>query len=159
MIFKCLKDFVMNLHVVIEKIKSRHFEHGDLRLENICFCKRHDKFEIVLIDLGCLSKTCYRVRAFGMHSESSCLYSNLEVQCLDYLQLGYMILWIYYVCKKPNHLKSSTHCHKMHELTDSDIPYKWRDPFVHSLIEQGNLIALCNSISYDLICCRNLSKH
>ena len=78
-------------------------EHCDIRLENIrleniCFdpTNRH----IVFIDLdravdrNILGQDGFCTDAFLMYAEKSCMYFNLQVPSVDFVQLGYMVLWI-----------------------------------------------------------------
>ncbi|KAL5518243.1 hypothetical protein EMCRGX_G003943 [Ephydatia muelleri] len=138
----CLFDFVDQLHQVLDTIHSKGVEHCDLHLENICFRLAHNQFRIVLIDLELaqLSNALHWKDVFD-DRKTSCMYNKInDVASIDFLQLGYMILWVhYYDSLKRNHSALSHYdlYHSMHTYDDNEMPLKNSDRFIASLINNG----------------------
>ena len=92
---ECLRDFVTQLHTALESVHAFGIEHCDVRLDNICF--RSD-FSVVFIDLdyACAREKITWECKFSMFKfkNQSCMYGNLNVESLDFVQLGYLILWV-----------------------------------------------------------------
>ena len=138
----CLFDFVDQLHQVLDTIHSKGVEHCDLRLENICFRLAHNQFRIVLIDLELAQlSNALRWKDVFDDRKTSCMYNNInDVASIDFLQLGYMILWVhYYDSLKRNHSALSHYdlYHSMHTYDDNEMPLKNSDRFIASLINNG----------------------
>ena len=81
-------------------------EHCDIWLENICFDPLSE--HIVFIDLDRaenrihLGPFRFCSAQFYMYSTTTCMFSNLEVPSVDFVQLGYMVLWISHFCETVN---------------------------------------------------------
>ena len=93
----CLHDFVDKLIRALDAVHEEYnIEHCDIRLENICF--RPGSNDSVLIDLDrAVNRTLLGpngYRRFQMYSTKTCMFSKLAVPSVDYVQLGYMVLWI-----------------------------------------------------------------
>ena len=143
----CLRDFIGLLHTTLQSLHGSGFEHCDLRLENICF-RHEDSCRIVLIDLdfgACTTTNHWKSRLMSL-SDLSCLYRNiLNVTSVDYLQLGYMIVWI---CQYGKTVKmqngntfefaSNHHYHTMDAL--GELAYE-SDAFVDNLVTKGELFS------------------
>ena len=131
---RCLKDFVKKINKALQSIHQENFHHGDVRLENICFVLSEDStdFDVRLIDL--------EIGYVGQAAECKCVYSeNSLISCLysipktfgddgdiDYLQLGYMILWVF-----------NDDCNDYHKLDKHRRP----DAFLDDLLLRGSLIS------------------
>ena len=90
---ECLSDFVTQLHTALESVHAFGIEHCDVRLDNICF--RSD-LSVVLIDLDYACDRNMRTweSKFCKFMNQSCMYRNFNVESLDFVQLGYLILWV-----------------------------------------------------------------
>ena len=154
----CLVDFIEKLWAILDELHTRfHYEHCDLQLENICFCRNSDgRFKIVLIDLVFAKKTTSPNWKSGLKSlpSYSCMYRKIDnVQSVDYHQLGYMIVWICQYGKAVLHglkksflFKGNAAYHKMDIL--GQLAYK-NDTFVEKLVNEGELLTLCISCVHD----------
>ena len=86
---RCLKGLMSNLHVAIEAYHSDSWAHVDIRLENVCF---NSNFEPVLIDLDRSINTGF---TFACEAYTdSCMYAFMTGEQLDYLQLGWLAIWV-----------------------------------------------------------------
>ena len=140
----CLIDFITLLRTTLQSVHDIGFEHCDLRLENICFRQDQDKCSIVLIDVdfgACTKATKDWKSRLMLLAKLSCLYRNVfNVTSVDYLQLGYMIVWICQYGKKVNGFEfaSNDHYHTMDVL--GALAYE-NDAFVANLINKGELFS------------------
>ena len=112
-----------NLHVAIEAHHSDDWAHADIRLENVCF---NSNFQPVLIDLDrsiCLSASV----GYGTYSKS-CMYNpRMSGEQFDYLQLGWLALWV----AMPRSVD-------YHDREFDDLPEKYNtDAFLTKLIKEG----------------------
>ena len=150
----CLFDFVKQLSQVLITIHTKKVEHCDLRLENICFRLNDDRsFKIVLIDFDLAKFTNKRGnwKEEFIQYNSSCMYSNIEgVDSVDFLQLGWMILWVhYYDSLKNNYTESNYHLyHNMHRYKKEVMPLKTQDGFIARLITLGKLCFTMGIVYY-----------
>ena len=117
---QCLHDFVNKLIRALQAVHENRIEHCDIRLENICF--RPDSKDIVLIDLDrAVNRTLFEPNGFMhhhfmMYRTKTCMFSNLAVPSVDYVQLGYMVLWISHFNETVDRFKFSgnSNYHDMH---------------------------------------------
>ena len=117
---QCLHDFVNKLIRALQAVHEYRIEHCDIRLENICF--RPDSKDIVLIDLDrAVNRTLFEPNGFMhhhfmMYRTKTCMFSNLAVPSVDYVQLGYMVLWISHFGEMVDGFKFSgnSNYHDMH---------------------------------------------
>ena len=95
----CLVDFIGRLKIVFDDIHGKSFQHCDIRLENICFRRADNCYDIVLIDLEFVQDTSYQYWKDALRplSNKSCMYRGIYEEAfvnVDFKQLGYMIQWI-----------------------------------------------------------------
>ena len=145
----CLKDFIHSLYIILEDVHKIHFEHCDLRLENICFRydARSNSYNIVLIDIDFSAFTGrmeWKSPLLAL-AKLSCLYRNiLNVTSVDYHQLGYMIVWVHLygtevmLSGKKMKIGSNEHYHNMDIFGESVYD---KDEFVEKLITKGELFS------------------
>ena len=119
---RCLKGLMSNLHVAIEAYHSDSWAYVDIRLENVCF---NLNFQPVLIDLDRSIDTGF---TFACEAYTdSCMYAFMTGEQLDYLQLGWLAIWIA--------MPSSVDYH--HKKFD-DLPEEYKiDAFLTKLIKEG----------------------
>ena len=138
---ECLCNFS---HLLISALQAVHevgIEHCDIRLENICFHPTDNR--IVFIDhdravnrRNILEQNGFRRGAFLMYA-NSCMFSNLRVPSVDFVQLGYMVLWITHFNETVNNFQFSgnSNYHNMHLFARLGLDNE--PEFVKSLIRRG----------------------
>ena len=145
---KCLKDFISLLYTTLQAVHELRFEHCDLRLENICFRRASGSYEVVLIDIDFSAFTNGKWKSTLLSlSKLSCLYRDiLNIESVDYHQLGYMIVWVYRYgtelvmprSKTTTVFESNEHYHNMDLLGELAFD---SDKFVGKLITKGELFS------------------
>ena len=137
---ECLCNFSHLLISALQAVHNVGIEHCDIRLENICFDPTNNN-RIVFIDLdravdrNMLGKDGFDT--FLMYAEKSCMFSNLQVPSVDFVQLGYMVLWITHFNETVNGFQFSgnSNYHNMHLFAGLD-----NEPeLVKSLIRSGEV--------------------
>ena len=84
---------IIGIVIAINELHDFGIAHLDIRLENICFRTNND---VILIDLDRMD---YAHNVFSSKYEASCMYpTQLEPKYtnaqVDWIQLGYLILWL-----------------------------------------------------------------
>ena len=154
---ECLCNFS---HLLISALKVVHavgIEHCDIRLENICFDPTTNR--IVFIDLDRAvnrNEDGFCTDTILMYAKNSCMFSNLRVPSVDFVQLGYMVLWITHFNETVYDFQFSgnSNYHRMHFFAGLDNEHE----LVISLIRHGKVPNVPNNLPGRSLLCEVLEQ-
>eukprot|EP00731_Ephydatia_muelleri_P038577 Em0812g1a len=154
---ECLCEFSQLLISALEVVHAVGIEHCDIRLENICFDPTTNR--IVFIDLDRAvnrNEDGFCMDTILMYAKNSCMFSNLLVPSVDFVQLGYMVLWITHFNETVYDFQFSgnSNYHRMHFFAGLDNEHE----LVISLIRHGKVPNVPNNLPGRSLLCEVLEK-
>ena len=151
---KCLCEFSQLLISALEVVHAVGIEHCDIRLENICFDPTTNR--IVFIDLDRAVNRNEDGFCMDMYAKNSCMFSNLLVPSVDFVQLGYMVLWITHFNETVYDFQFSgnSNYHRMHFFAGLDNEHE----LVISLIRHGKVPNVPNNLPGRSLLCEVLEQ-